>query len=90
MEEKKEAIVKIKLDDDLLSEDKRDPSARPGNLPQAPVPSIKDVIGRSLGNIGSYSELDNKQQVIAVINDVRFSPIFPLIIVQYSFVQGRL
>jgi dihydropyrimidine dehydrogenase (NADP+) len=71
MEERNDAVVKIKLDDDLLSEGKMDPSTRPGNLPQAPVPALKDVIGRSLHQIGTYSQLDNKQQVVAVINDVR-------------------
>ncbi|CAG0923845.1 unnamed protein product, partial [Notodromas monacha] len=67
--EREDAVVKIKLTDDLLGGDKRDASVRPGNLPLVPVPTVQDVIGRSLGNIGSYSDLDNKQQVVAVIND---------------------
>ena len=31
---------------------------------------FKDMIGRSLDMIGAYNDLDNKQQVVALIDDV--------------------
>ncbi|KAK2578695.1 hypothetical protein KPH14_011663 [Odynerus spinipes] len=42
---------------------------RPAPEPFAPVPAIKDVIGKSLSQIGAYKELNNKQQVVALIDD---------------------
>lgn len=45
---------------------------RPAPKPVGPVPSIKDVIGKSLNHIGTYVQLDNKKQVVALIDDVRF------------------
>lgn len=45
---------------------------RPAPKPVKPVPSIKDVIGKSLPHIGTYVQLDNKKQVVALIDDVRF------------------
>jgi hypothetical protein len=38
--------------------------------PAKPVPAIKDVIGRALPMIGTYTRLDNEQQVVALIDDV--------------------
>lgn len=35
-----------------------------------PVPKVKDVIGRALPHIGAYKGLDNKQQKVALIDDV--------------------
>jgi len=35
-----------------------------------PAPRIKDVIGAALDKIGSYNQLDNKQQKVALIDDV--------------------
>ncbi len=32
--------------------------------------SLQDVIGRALEMIGAYNDLDNKQQVVALIDDV--------------------
>lgn len=43
---------------------------RPAPTPVAPIPGIKDVIGKALDNISSYKELDNKKQVVALIDDV--------------------
>lgn len=37
------------------------------------VPKIKDVIGESLKYVGPYKKLDNKKQVVALIDDVIFS-----------------
>lgn len=44
-------------------------STRPAPEPVATVPAIKDVIGKSLSYIGAYKELNNKQQVVALIDD---------------------
>jgi len=35
----------------------------------AQVPSVKDVIGRALAQIGSYGDLDSKQQAVALVNE---------------------
>lgn len=35
------------------------------------VPKLKDVIGRALKHVGPYKALDNKKQVVALIDDVR-------------------
>lgn len=34
-----------------------------------PVPTVKDIIGRALPNIGTYKSLDNKKQAVALIDD---------------------
>ena len=31
---------------------------------------IQDVIGRALDSIGAYNDLDNKQQMVALIDEV--------------------
>lgn len=41
--------------------------------PITAIPSIKDVIGKALNYIGTYKDLNNKEQVIALIDDVRFN-----------------
>lgn len=35
-----------------------------------PAPALKDVIGASLKYVGTYKKLDNKKQVVALIDDV--------------------
>lgn len=35
-----------------------------------PTPALKDVIGESLKYVGTYKKLDNKKQVVALIDDV--------------------
>lgn len=35
-----------------------------------PAPKLKDVIGASLKYVGTYKNLDNKKQVVALIDDV--------------------
>lgn len=44
---------------------------RPVNEPVATTPALKDVIGKALPYIGTYKHLDNKKQVVALIDDVR-------------------
>ncbi|XP_012269514.2 dihydropyrimidine dehydrogenase [NADP(+)] [Athalia rosae] len=45
------------------------PPSRPAPRPVARVPALKDVIGKALPHIGNYKQLDNKQQVVALIDD---------------------
>ena len=33
------------------------------------IPSVKDVIGRALSRIGTYADLNNKEQVVALIDE---------------------
>ena len=35
-----------------------------------PVPKLVDVVGDALSHIGPYKQLDNKRQVVALIDDV--------------------
>ncbi|XP_011641125.1 dihydropyrimidine dehydrogenase [NADP(+)] [Pogonomyrmex barbatus] len=44
-------------------------TTRPAPEPIAPIPTVKDVIGKALNHISSYKELDNRKQVIALIDD---------------------
>uniref|UniRef100_A0AAX7VLA5 Dihydropyrimidine dehydrogenase [NADP(+)] n=1 Tax=Astatotilapia calliptera TaxID=8154 RepID=A0AAX7VLA5_ASTCA len=39
------------------------------NVPQKPVPPVKDVIARALRHIGAYQELNNMEQVQALIDE---------------------
>lgn len=48
-----------------------------------PVPTIKDVIGASLKYVGPYKKLDNKKQVVALIDDVS-------IIIEFFFFIKRI
>lgn len=43
---------------------------RPAREPIAPIPSVKDVIGKAIIHISSFKELDNRKQVVALIDDV--------------------
>lgn len=42
---------------------------RPAHQPSKPVPAVKDVIGQALPCIGAYGNLDNTQQVVAIIDE---------------------
>ncbi|XP_053486342.1 dihydropyrimidine dehydrogenase a, tandem duplicate 1 isoform X1 [Ictalurus furcatus] len=39
------------------------------NTPKKPVPAVKDVIARALRHIGAYQELNNQEQVQALIDE---------------------
>ena len=69
-EEKQKTIAELKQKADLL-----DGKARPVLLrnligPEKPIPSVKDIIGRAVSMIGAYGDLDNKQQMVALIDEV--------------------
>lgn len=42
---------------------------RPAPAPATTPPAIKDLVGFSLSHIGTYNQLDNKQQVVALIDE---------------------
>ncbi len=67
LETKKDLIAKIKMENGIVDHPK--PIER--HSKPAVIPKIKDIIGTSLKYIGPYKNLDNKKQVVALINDVR-------------------
>lgn len=67
-EKRKELIQKEKERQDLLCNQNFPSDIEPGNQIH-PVPSVQDMIGTALPYIGSYGDLDNKQQRVALIND---------------------
>ncbi|XP_045158402.2 dihydropyrimidine dehydrogenase [NADP(+)]-like [Mercenaria mercenaria] len=54
---------------DLLDDKNKPPAIRPPLEPKKPIPSVKEVIGRALDMIGSYGDLNNKEQVVALIDE---------------------
>lgn len=54
---------------DLLADEYKPERNRPPLQPKKPVPTIKDIIGHALPMIGSYGQLDNLQQVVALIDE---------------------
>lgn len=42
--------------------------------PKYGVPPIKDMIGRALSMVGTYGDLDNTQQKVALIDEVSVNP----------------
>uniref|UniRef100_A0A8C4SYY1 Dihydropyrimidine dehydrogenase [NADP(+)] n=1 Tax=Erpetoichthys calabaricus TaxID=27687 RepID=A0A8C4SYY1_ERPCA len=70
LEERKKIVsdykLKIKGNIDNVTAESGD--GRP-YIPQKSVPSVKDMIGRALKYIGSYGQLNNKEQVVALIDE---------------------
>ncbi|XP_066997370.2 dihydropyrimidine dehydrogenase [NADP(+)] [Anabrus simplex] len=64
---REEKIAELKRNSDLL--ESKLPEIRPPNKPSQAVPKLNDVVGRATTLIGPYKALDNKQQVVAVIDD---------------------
>lgn len=67
--EREQVVAERLRDADLLDDRSHWQPGRPAAQPQQPIPSVQDVIGRSLPRIGPYSSLDNTQQVVALVND---------------------
>lgn len=65
---REEKMSEMKKQTDLLAESLKPPS-RNCYEPTKPVPAVKNVIGQALSMIGPYKGLDNKQQVVALIDD---------------------
>eukprot|EP00794_Sanderia_malayensis_P008286 gene8286-9170_t len=69
LEEKKRMIASYKEKVDILNEEGKPSNANSSVQQTRSVPALKDVIGNSLSRIGSYGSLDNKQQVVALIDE---------------------
>lgn len=70
LKEREQKIAQFKHKDDLLAEDYQPQPQRPPNAPKNPVPAIRAIIGAAVDRIGTYNDLDNKQQVVALIDEV--------------------
>ncbi|PSN52992.1 Dihydropyrimidine dehydrogenase [NADP(+)] [Blattella germanica] len=68
LETREEKIAELKKKSDLLAKNLH-PSSGLYNKPIKAIPSVNDVVGRALPRIGAYKRLDNKQQVVALIDD---------------------
>ena len=44
------------------------PPHRPALEPKKPIPTIGDMVGAAVAKIGTYNQLDNKQQKVALID----------------------
>ncbi|KAM7427835.1 hypothetical protein ABFA07_021099 [Porites harrisoni] len=69
LKERESIVAKHKEKIDLLSEKFEPEKVRPAYKPDKAAPLIKDVIGAALSRIGTYGDLDNRQQVVAVIDE---------------------
>ncbi|XP_003738053.1 dihydropyrimidine dehydrogenase [NADP(+)] [Galendromus occidentalis] len=63
---KEDLLAKRKVEIDLLDDLPEDTGP---NRQTAEIPQIKDMIGSSLSQVGSFGQLDVKQQVVAVVTD---------------------
>ena len=70
MKEREKKIAEAKREDDLLADNYHPKPLRPAAKPSAPVPPIRAIIAAAVDRIGTYSDLDNKQQVVAMIDEV--------------------
>ncbi|XP_043116753.1 dihydropyrimidine dehydrogenase [NADP(+)] [Puntigrus tetrazona] len=61
---KNEALARYKK----ILEDISDSRGTQKNIPKQPIPNVKDVIARALMHIGAYQELDNTEQVQALVD----------------------
>ncbi|GFR62738.1 dihydropyrimidine dehydrogenase [NADP(+)]-like [Elysia marginata] len=50
--------------------EEKDSPVRPALKPEVPIPKLNDLIGEAVHGITSYNELDNTDQVIALIDEV--------------------
>ncbi|XP_019632535.1 PREDICTED: dihydropyrimidine dehydrogenase [NADP(+)]-like [Branchiostoma belcheri] len=69
MSQREEIIAKHHETSEILAEQNMPEPQRPARVPDKPVPTVQDVIGRALSTITSYSQLDNKQQTVALIDE---------------------
>jgi len=67
-QERKRIIAEYKL---LNPPEERTPHKdhRPALQPTKPIPTLSDMIGAAVPKIGSYGQLDNKQQKVALIDE---------------------
>lgn len=64
---KLDLYIRYTTDYEILDES----TLKNGTVLSVPAPSVQDIIGISLKHIGSYKQMDNKKQVVALIDDVR-------------------
>lgn len=72
---REEQLHNIRLKSDLLGDNKVDymlpkDDITNGHVNVLNVPRIKDLMGEALPRIGTYKNLDNTKQVVALIDDV--------------------
>ncbi|KAJ8305562.1 hypothetical protein KUTeg_016107 [Tegillarca granosa] len=67
--EREEVMNEYYKSSDLLDDKNKPEPLRPAYTPKKTVPSVKEVIGRALSMIGAYGDLDNQQQVVALIDE---------------------
>uniref|UniRef100_A0A915LVD1 Dihydropyrimidine dehydrogenase [NADP(+)] n=1 Tax=Meloidogyne javanica TaxID=6303 RepID=A0A915LVD1_MELJA len=65
---KLEKDLLVRQNGDFIENNEVYVTRRPDNQPKK-VPKIKDLIGTALDKVGAYNDLDNSQQVVAVIDD---------------------
>ena len=70
MKEKEERVAQLKKDDDLLADHYQPKIERPPMLAGTFVPPIRAIIAAAVSKIGSYGDLNNQQQVVAMIDEV--------------------
>lgn len=63
-EERDKIRIKLALESDLLAPIPKVAPAAPGK-----VPTVNEQIGKAVPRIGDYNALNNKQQVVALVND---------------------
>ncbi|XP_065905312.1 dihydropyrimidine dehydrogenase [NADP(+)]-like [Dysidea avara] len=68
LKKKEELIADYKKTIEVLDEYPLN-NSRPVYKTSKPIPSVKDMIGMALPKIGAYNELDNTQQVVAIIDE---------------------
>lgn len=76
LKEREEMLSKLRKEKGPLWKivsDDADINPQNGGHAFQPVPKVRDIIGRALPHIGTYKNLDNKQQKVALIDDVSFS-----------------
>jgi len=69
MKERERLVAEAKEKEDLLAEEKHPEPLRPPNKPAGPIPAIRALIAAAVDRIGTYGDLNNKQQVVALIDE---------------------
>lgn len=67
--EKTQKIATYKQSIESILDETTAEEHRPAFKPSRPIPSVKSVIGNALKHIGAYGDLDNTDQVVAVIDE---------------------
>ncbi|XP_022247130.1 dihydropyrimidine dehydrogenase [NADP(+)]-like isoform X2 [Limulus polyphemus] len=66
---KEDILATYKKQVDLLDDKLKPPQNRPCSQHVRPIPQIKDVIGKAINRIGTLSDLDTKQQMVALVDE---------------------